>query len=680
MVLDGYIGTAPTAPSIALSFDVLEVYRQYHRVPYWKGLVAQFSNTYDIYLDILDRIDNRVRAVLKQDTPEWWMCNACAPCLYTLENESKLSRSMLVTMDGNQSLKLVDSAFRSGTPLLDSRQARTDYWIPTAEVDRFKDEVGQAKDINGSPEEVASICVERWQNAGPESRKKMFALFAVSSVFVCLCRHGHILIMCDMIRSGELMKYPLAIINKLLEVYGPDILVGYDIGCEFSKTLHHSSLGPRIEEHHNCGCQVRFHPLYFVGAGKEDFEECERLFSESNGLASGTRLATPFHRCQAIEEFAKFWSCQKHAKSGNFIYNNYKQALNILSIDAEAFDVLARQLSITHQDCDQYLEQEQEYLAKCKTEPPEVAVKIDYIAAANKHEAEIKRVRTRARTAHSRWAIAEENVLQIEDDLGIEKRWMSGSREYLEALEELQFWKYRCVLDNLERLVIQRMFELTKLGMSGYKLRKKISKALKTRAEAIRHALDEYNKCAAALPSPQAALSWHDIMEMASLAEFDLLRDTREDVREYPWAKRLNRQAMNLHFNILRAHEEIECLDVEIPRLFTSLVDRHYNLQMAIAYVADTDPALAHELRVRWACEDRISARIAARLYETSQLKGFSGKLVAGTRIGHGVPENGLEVCQSGGKEKQVKNYDKAYNDDVSDNVISGVEDEGEAV
>ncbi|TFK78729.1 hypothetical protein K466DRAFT_570653, partial [Polyporus arcularius HHB13444] len=37
--------------------------------------------------------------------------------------------------------------------------------------------------------------------------------------------------MCDMVHSSELMKYPLAIISKLLEVYRPDILVGYDIGC-----------------------------------------------------------------------------------------------------------------------------------------------------------------------------------------------------------------------------------------------------------------------------------------------------------------------------------------------------------------------------------------------------------------------------------------------------------------
>ncbi|RPD52686.1 hypothetical protein L226DRAFT_576759 [Lentinus tigrinus ALCF2SS1-7] len=136
MMLDGYVGTSPNTPSVALSLHVLEVYRQYHRVcprlsiqvhvralchlhrvPYWKGLVEQFSHTYDVYLELLRRIDMRVRAALKQDTPGWRMHNACAPCLYTLDNEPRLKHSLLVTMDGNQSLKLVDSIFRSGTPL-----------------------------------------------------------------------------------------------------------------------------------------------------------------------------------------------------------------------------------------------------------------------------------------------------------------------------------------------------------------------------------------------------------------------------------------------------------------------------------------------------------------------------------------------------------------------------------
>ncbi len=49
-----------------------------------------------------------------------------------------------------------------------------------------------------------NVCVERWKSASPEARKKMFALFAIAGVFVAICRHGHVLLVCDMIRSGEL--------------------------------------------------------------------------------------------------------------------------------------------------------------------------------------------------------------------------------------------------------------------------------------------------------------------------------------------------------------------------------------------------------------------------------------------------------------------------------------------
>jgi hypothetical protein len=49
-----------------------------------------------------------------------------------------------------------------------------------------------------------NTCVDRWRSAGPEQRKKMFAMFAVSGIFLTVCRHGHVVVMCDMIRSGEL--------------------------------------------------------------------------------------------------------------------------------------------------------------------------------------------------------------------------------------------------------------------------------------------------------------------------------------------------------------------------------------------------------------------------------------------------------------------------------------------
>jgi hypothetical protein len=125
------------------------------------------------------------------------------------------------------------------------------------------------------------------------------------------------------------MKYPLAIVSKLFERYGSDPGIGYDIMCAFFKTLLRSSLGcktvglrmrgivPAFHGHaHNRMCQIGWHPMYVDGVGLEDFEECERTFCLSNHLASCTRLSTPFHRQQQIDEHFHFHDFDKHAASG----------------------------------------------------------------------------------------------------------------------------------------------------------------------------------------------------------------------------------------------------------------------------------------------------------------------------------------------------------------------------
>ena len=41
------------------------------------------------------------------------------------------------------------------------------------------------------------------------------------------------------------MKYPLAITDRLIDTYGSNIMVGYDIMCAFNVTLQHSSIGKK---------------------------------------------------------------------------------------------------------------------------------------------------------------------------------------------------------------------------------------------------------------------------------------------------------------------------------------------------------------------------------------------------------------------------------------------------
>jgi hypothetical protein len=112
---------------------------------------------------------------------------------------------------------------------------------------------------------------------------------------------------------------------------------------------------------------------------------------------------------------------------------------------------------------------------------------------------QITKITTQCRTTFQRWLAKNEEVLRYEEMHNIEIRWAPTMQEYEDGLVLVRERKYRRALDDLERLVVQRLFEMTKLGMngvgvskfffvpqlflyliSGYKLREKISKSLKT--------------------------------------------------------------------------------------------------------------------------------------------------------------------------------------------------------
>ena len=76
------------------------------------------------------------------------MKNICAPCLYKTEDEPKLKFEFLSAMDGNNSLKLVNSTYHAGTVRTDSRMTELPCWIKPEDVDLFKDEVGKANFIS----------------------------------------------------------------------------------------------------------------------------------------------------------------------------------------------------------------------------------------------------------------------------------------------------------------------------------------------------------------------------------------------------------------------------------------------------------------------------------------------------------------------------------------------------
>ena len=142
----------------------------------------------------------------------------------------------MLVMDGNNSLKRL--APRESRNAADLRKFENDYFLPRAFVDQFAGEVKtrqpqskpnlvsndssdseddsapaprfhatRPEDDGADPTDGAtepSPCASNWKAASTEERKRMWGVFEETGIFACACRHGIILWLEDMVRSGEL--------------------------------------------------------------------------------------------------------------------------------------------------------------------------------------------------------------------------------------------------------------------------------------------------------------------------------------------------------------------------------------------------------------------------------------------------------------------------------------------
>ncbi|KAF8481388.1 hypothetical protein JB92DRAFT_3085880 [Gautieria morchelliformis] len=169
----------------------------------------------------------------------------------------------------------------------------------------------------------------------------------------------------EMRESGELAKYGLATLEKILKVFQEDQCVGSDIACSFMATL-------------------KWHPMYLPGVGLEDLETCERLFSASNAVARLIRHASYFHYLQFIDLHFQQWDDDKYLELTNFMYNNYKQALSIINEYIPEVEAFKSAHGYTDEDFIYWHDEEFTYLSNSGKEPPGDALKVAYVEALQK--------------------------------------------------------------------------------------------------------------------------------------------------------------------------------------------------------------------------------------------------------------------------------------------------------
>jgi hypothetical protein len=96
-----------------------------------------FTIGFDLYTAILGASRLAVMKALRRDEKRWRLKNICPCCSYKLTGEKELIFEMLITMDGNNSLKRIGKNTTSSKELLDPRQAPEDYYIGRSEVEEW---------------------------------------------------------------------------------------------------------------------------------------------------------------------------------------------------------------------------------------------------------------------------------------------------------------------------------------------------------------------------------------------------------------------------------------------------------------------------------------------------------------------------------------------------------------
>ena len=109
-------------------------------MPFRRSWCGLFRIAFDVYLEVLDRVDKQVDSSLNRDDEDWRIKNICPCCSYELEDEPELRYKKLFCIDGNNSLKSVDDLIKRGIPRADSRGPRRDIWISRDDVDKFENE------------------------------------------------------------------------------------------------------------------------------------------------------------------------------------------------------------------------------------------------------------------------------------------------------------------------------------------------------------------------------------------------------------------------------------------------------------------------------------------------------------------------------------------------------------
>lgn len=181
-------------------------------------------------------------------------------------------------------------------------------------------------------------------------------------------------------------------------------------------------------------------------------------------------------------------------------------------------------------------------------------------------------------------------------------------------------------------------------------------------------------------------LSWDDIVNYAFLADFDILRCARQDVREKPWANPTNRILRDQFFKLQRAQEEIKRLNIEIRRVITYMQDEGHFLEEQESLLVDTKPELAHQIALYRREHGRSNSLHTRRFEKLAICPSFTGDLspgvptVARATLHNDAPismdsdnANDASGGSNGSNDSNDSDNDSDNDDDDDDHIVEDI-------
>ncbi|KAI5998436.1 hypothetical protein EDC04DRAFT_2612450 [Pisolithus marmoratus] len=374
-------------------------------------------------------------------------------------------------------------------------------------VEMFKDDVwGRPGKTSG--EKRAITCTDNW-TAAKSVQENQIQVFEQTE---CIA---------EMKQSGELVEYGLAAVNWLLNN----------------------------------------HTLYQLGFGNEDLETCERIFSSSNNMALLICHASEFHWKQFLDLHFSQWDSDKYLELSIFLYNNYKQVLHIIQTNLAELEQFkhgesdATSIAVEYVELLKKLSFAEATYGSVTQVPYLTYTPAKFTSTSGLNESTwqgMNAINAKYASTLQKYQLQLNIVANFECQHNITDCWTPLHPEYINACEYTKHRTFIHVVEELEGLVVQRMFGLLKANLAkmGYKMHKHISKAISRHSTAICTALEHYNRLAPHQHLPHPRLDYADVIGYSLLGEFSLLKHSHYEVLEKLWALPDNHEMMTKYYKL----------------------------------------------------------------------------------------------------------------------------------